>query len=182
MLCRLTRQAALTSPSPSSLSSCNRLFRSFQQLRMASSSSQAPDKPKDSNEPLKSIWKGRFLQILGKKHKSHYWEYCSRSNANGVVAVLPMTTQGNLLLLEQHRVHLSLVLCSTLCSLFPAPDLLRSPFSFFISFSLSSFRFRLVNTVSRFLPVWLETTSIPPPSQRARRHQRSSLMQPSESC
>ena len=75
-----------------------------------------------SSAPEQLIWKGRFLKIVSKPHKNHSWEYASRTNANGVVAILPVTADGKVLLLEQFRV------CSwTSCLLSPSVIFTHSP-------------------------------------------------------
>ncbi len=45
-------------------------------------------------------FKGRFL---GMKQQGR-WEYCYRTNASGVVALVPVTDAGELVLVEQYRV------------------------------------------------------------------------------
>ena len=48
---------------------------------------------------LTTLYKGRFLRLLDKDG----WEYASRSNATGVVVLLAVTDQDELVLVEQFR-------------------------------------------------------------------------------
>ena len=48
---------------------------------------------------LTTLYKGRFLSLLDKDG----WEYASRSNATGVVVLLAVTDQDELVLVEQFR-------------------------------------------------------------------------------
>lgn len=45
-------------------------------------------------------FKGRFLGMMERDH----WEYAYRTNATGVVVMVPVTDAGELVLVEQHRV------------------------------------------------------------------------------
>lgn len=43
---------------------------------------------------------GRFLRLLERRH----WEYTSRANARGVAILVPVTDEGELVLVEQYRI------------------------------------------------------------------------------
>ncbi len=45
------------------------------------------------------LWQGKFLQM----HSRDGWEFCERTNASGVVAVLAFTDSDELILTEQYR-------------------------------------------------------------------------------
>lgn len=46
-----------------------------------------------------SLWKGRFLQV---KHRKN-WEYVTRPNCTGIIAVVAVTREKKLILVEQFR-------------------------------------------------------------------------------
>ena len=48
---------------------------------------------------IETITAGRFISLV----KRGKWEYVTRSNASGVVIVVPLTADGNLLFVEQFR-------------------------------------------------------------------------------
>jgi ADP-ribose pyrophosphatase len=52
-----------------------------------------------SDSDLKVLARGRFLSLVEREN----WEYSSRSNARGVVVLVPVTDDNRLLLVEQYR-------------------------------------------------------------------------------
>lgn len=47
-----------------------------------------------------TLYTGRFLSLIREGH----WEYAERANATGAAIILAVTTEGNLLLVEQFRI------------------------------------------------------------------------------
>lgn len=56
----------------------------------------------DENEPVEIMAAGRFLQLV----KRGRWEYVDRPNTAGAVAVIAVTDEHELVLIQQHRVPL----------------------------------------------------------------------------
>jgi ADP-ribose pyrophosphatase len=52
-----------------------------------------------SVSPIEILRRGRFLELV----RHGRWEYARRNNASGVVAVIPVHSDGRLVLIEQHR-------------------------------------------------------------------------------
>ena len=52
------------------------------------------------NEPDNICWSGQFLRIV----KRGRWEITQRHNCNGVVGIIPITDQGEVVLVEQYRI------------------------------------------------------------------------------
>jgi ADP-ribose pyrophosphatase len=50
-------------------------------------------------QELQVLAQGRFLRLV----KAERWEYAERINTSGVVIIVPVTTENELLLIEQHR-------------------------------------------------------------------------------
>jgi len=48
------------------------------------------------------LWEGRFIRVL----RHGRWEYVERVNASGAVAILAVTADARVLLVEQHRIPL----------------------------------------------------------------------------
>ena len=51
------------------------------------------------SEPLQTRYEGRFLRMVARGH----WEFVERANSTGVVAVLAVTPDDKILLVEQFR-------------------------------------------------------------------------------
>ena len=52
-----------------------------------------------TDSPIETVYEGRFLQVA----KRGAWEYTTRANATGVVAVVAVHDDGRVVLVEQHR-------------------------------------------------------------------------------
>lgn len=47
----------------------------------------------------KTIWEGQFIDLV----KRGSWEYAARKNITGIVGIVPLTDDGNIILCEQYR-------------------------------------------------------------------------------
>lgn len=58
-------------------------------------------KPKDASAcPKEVLYEGRFIRLL----RQGTWEYVERVGASGIVGMVPLTDEGELVLVEQYRV------------------------------------------------------------------------------
>ncbi|MCL4536482.1 MAG: hypothetical protein M1610_02665, partial [Nitrospirae bacterium] len=56
----------------------------------------------------RTVWEGKFIRALILTYKDHSgnlrnWEAVERVNCNGIVAIVPVTTKSELLLIRQFR-------------------------------------------------------------------------------
>lgn len=56
-------------------------------------------KKKNNDDDISVLKKGKFINFL----KKGEWEYIERNNCSGVVVILPLTDEGNVILTEQYR-------------------------------------------------------------------------------
>lgn len=70
-------------------------------IERASSEHWLSERPIDRQTSVdrSTLYEGRFLRLV----QSHGWEFAERTNANGVVLIVPVTDQNELLLVEQYR-------------------------------------------------------------------------------
>jgi len=54
----------------------------------------------ETDLPRKSLFKGQFLELIREGH----WEYAERINAKGAAAIVAVTDDGKMLLVEQYRI------------------------------------------------------------------------------
>ena len=57
----------------------------------------------ENSETIQVLASGQFMQMVRHGH----WEYARRHNADGAVAILATTDEGELVLVEQHRVPMA---------------------------------------------------------------------------
>jgi hypothetical protein len=81
------------------------------------------------------------------------WEFARRLNASAVVAIIPVTKQNELILVEQYRIPIG-------CYAIELPAGLSSSFLWFVVFNMCLF------SLSLFAQDWLETVTMPKTSMR----------------